>query len=559
MQPIQSLSILKQSEWEALFPKEEYGKNKQVVLLFLIALGQPNEKIKNYIKGNPKKINFLSEEYPLTSLHVATMKNNPEIVQSLLDAQANPNIQDEFGWSPLHHAALVSNEIFNLLIQQKADPSLTTQLNCTYKDLQTFAQLTPPIVDKRVIYLQKAVEGNENNEVMEEVSPEEIMKLAHLTQYTDVCVYAKSQLELLWRSYEQEYDNDLMDRSEPWQRFLKIQYDQMKQRPPSLIIRENGQMGLGLLAGEVIKTGQAIIEYTGEIIAISPELLGSHKNIQDVLRLQRENEYSVREIDAKNKGNVSRFINDGFPNVDLRDLFNEKGFETRPIFIAVDEIGIKDPIFWDYGNNYMGLKWGFQGPYMISQKEEIKLFINKNAITKYINEIEKWWKKASTHGFQPESYPQVAKIENRLHYFINTPIVMIYLTCLKKVNVAQWRTLQKSEVIEMTKPNQLHLIWLDTLFEILEKFEKKLAQLDKQTDLKIRSFFENSCDILSVLQVVYGINSINLLKNEEVPQFNLDNLQLSLIDYRWEEDPNFPFLKEGPKFEKIFFIEEEKE
>ncbi|MBA2367893.1 MAG: ankyrin repeat domain-containing protein [Candidatus Protochlamydia sp.] len=69
-----------------------------------------------------KNHSILESEKPGTesALHLAARQNNVEIVEMLLEAGCNPNLGNEYGWSPLKIAAVRGNQqIFEVLAQKK--------------------------------------------------------------------------------------------------------------------------------------------------------------------------------------------------------------------------------------------------------------------------------------------------------------------------------------------------------------------------------------------------------------------------------------------------------
>lgn len=72
----------------------------------------------------------------LTPLHIATIMGREDVVQKLIKAGADVNVQDKRSWSSLHHAALAGNRvIINLLIAAGADEKALSDTNGTYQSL----------------------------------------------------------------------------------------------------------------------------------------------------------------------------------------------------------------------------------------------------------------------------------------------------------------------------------------------------------------------------------------------------------------------------------------
>ena len=59
------------------------------------------------------KINIQDYEYQFTALHYSVNLNNIKLTSLLLNANADPNIQDVLGNTPLHYAIIETN--YNIL------------------------------------------------------------------------------------------------------------------------------------------------------------------------------------------------------------------------------------------------------------------------------------------------------------------------------------------------------------------------------------------------------------------------------------------------------------
>ena len=95
-------------EKEALFDKlrEEPGSNE--------AKANHTAKVTNMIKNHPLLV-FATNKYGDTLLNLAVEVGKLETVQALLEAGANPNAKDKWGWTPLDFAK--NNAIKALLLQ----------------------------------------------------------------------------------------------------------------------------------------------------------------------------------------------------------------------------------------------------------------------------------------------------------------------------------------------------------------------------------------------------------------------------------------------------------
>ena len=109
----------------------------------------------------------------------------------------------------------------------------------------------------------------------------------------------------------------------------------------------NDKNELGVLAGCNIKRGEFIIEFVGE--CLTNKMMAKRKktnssNFSYWLKVG-QNKY----IDAKKKGNLSRFINHSCMENGDTQVFNVNGEERVGIF-ACRDIALGDEIFINYNN-----------------------------------------------------------------------------------------------------------------------------------------------------------------------------------------------------------------
>ncbi len=136
--------------WGGLFPKEERERTR--VFIYQVGFRDIADAIANYkendnwirnligrgltilmigaltnnaplVKKELKDLNKVSEDmYRRTALHMAVMRHNPEIVEILLKAGANPAVKDYRGNTPLHQVAWLGD----IIMQQKFTEMLLT-------------------------------------------------------------------------------------------------------------------------------------------------------------------------------------------------------------------------------------------------------------------------------------------------------------------------------------------------------------------------------------------------------------------------------------------------
>lgn len=89
----------------------------------ILACYRGNIEVANFLIDNVKDVNYKSQEG--TALAGLSVKYNKDLVEHLLKKNANPNIADSSGSTPLFWAVKFGNkELVELLLKHKADKSL---------------------------------------------------------------------------------------------------------------------------------------------------------------------------------------------------------------------------------------------------------------------------------------------------------------------------------------------------------------------------------------------------------------------------------------------------
>ena len=72
-------------------------------------------------------VSYPADGFGNTSLHMAVKWNSVKFAVERLSCGADPNRQDDYGWTPLHEAAASGNVVMSeLLLDAGADPYMTT-------------------------------------------------------------------------------------------------------------------------------------------------------------------------------------------------------------------------------------------------------------------------------------------------------------------------------------------------------------------------------------------------------------------------------------------------
>jgi len=103
------------------------SKNERGFTPLILACYRGNTEVAKYLIDNVKDLNYVSPEG--TALSSLCINYNKELVEKMLSKNADPNIQDSFGNTPLLWAVKRGNlELVKILLQNKADRTLKDSL-----------------------------------------------------------------------------------------------------------------------------------------------------------------------------------------------------------------------------------------------------------------------------------------------------------------------------------------------------------------------------------------------------------------------------------------------
>ncbi|MGU3375335.1 ankyrin repeat domain-containing protein [Chryseobacterium sp. M5A1_1a] len=96
----------------------------------ILACYRGNIEVAKYLIDHVKNVNYKSKEG--TALAGLAVKYNKDLVENLLQKNADPNIADDTGYTPLFWAVKFGNkELIELLLKYKADKSVKDSMGMT--------------------------------------------------------------------------------------------------------------------------------------------------------------------------------------------------------------------------------------------------------------------------------------------------------------------------------------------------------------------------------------------------------------------------------------------
>ncbi|QHT65217.1 ankyrin repeat domain-containing protein [Rhodocytophaga rosea] len=123
------VSLEQASQVQALLEKHPDLEASEALLT---AVSKDNLTLTSWLLEKNSHINYQRSEDQRTALYIAVCADNYEMTKVLLAHQANPDIQDGDGWTPLMDAVFHTNKpMIELLLSHKANISLRDKENKT--------------------------------------------------------------------------------------------------------------------------------------------------------------------------------------------------------------------------------------------------------------------------------------------------------------------------------------------------------------------------------------------------------------------------------------------
>lgn len=349
---VDCVEIVKNYPLAQIFPRNMYSQaGKSMALHYLIALGQPFEKINQWITNLKDKILINHHDaknyYDLTPLNVCVLANDQKTAELLIKNGADPLIPDHKGWTPFHHLAVTQNEQMTAVLKTAKgvnEKVLSNLRNCedgTCADIKEM--LNCRISDGDNLFNYRNAKGE-----IVAGSQADFNKLTEAKYYDSVFV-TPSELIKIWT---RPVDDPGMP--EALKLFIREKLIEYLERKPNIYMgKEEGPQGWDVYAGEDLEAVQGITIYGGELCANS----GS-------------TEYLCADVNGKKLRNLGPIINDGFPNC-LMVPVNYHGI-AYSFIIASQKIKKGERLLWNYG---------FSHPVKL---DHIHLELNQKGLEKFI-------------------------------------------------------------------------------------------------------------------------------------------------------------------------------
>lgn len=292
----------------------------------------------------------LLQKYGFSPLHLYAVYGDLESCQKLLKNGFDPNIRDRQGWTPLHHAAVCGHfAMIDLLLRHGADPTAENHFGGTYQQILklTLVEKKQPQEVIPIFFKSKQIPETQ-------MTVGEYEALTH-TKYIEENFIPRQELVHLWlHGKHKGVSADSLTIFKQWRKLLS-------QLNESFVLDHSGKdiAGLGLFAKRNYSSFEVIGEYLGEVC----ENLGPYS-------LQLGN-YGGRNlnIDASHLSNALSRINDGFPNLFIIKIRNDRGLPLRAALITLEEIHPGEQFCFNYGWHEIKIK-----PYVELRGQALRQF-----------------------------------------------------------------------------------------------------------------------------------------------------------------------------------------
>jgi len=370
--------ILPRQLYRLNYTREQYQAKGEVnsrVLHYLIALDQPDELICSTIEKYKAQRLFVRlsyadpANYRLTPLALAAICGRKEVAEKLIAAGVSLAAQDAFGYTPLHHAALRFDGMFETLIAKVKKSSLDTlraircQFGGTYEDVRRMV-FPPPLDSNKAVAVLEGME----------ISAEMFRAVIGVPFCDSVRATAQTLLQL-HREALQPFQT--MARFLQTTRLTQVQPKQMRvfeTSPPKIGIKHQSLLGWGVQALEEIPFNQVVCLYDGRYFTEETR----SKNLDT-------GKYSTNMEDASEERSLASLINAGPPNCAFVSYKTYQGLPNRTCVVTMRPIASGEFLYVSYGGNHRAMV----GKHIILQEkmEELREYFKNKSLA--LSNLEK--------------------------------------------------------------------------------------------------------------------------------------------------------------------------
>ncbi len=461
---------------------------KGLALHYLIALGQPQVIIEKWIEGRrqkkPEHLNAQEQRYNLTPLAVCVLAKNVGIARALLNAGVDPHIPDFMGWTPLHHAAVLGyHELTGIFVAalggEEAALKLKSLQGSTYQDLQSFVSTANAAGPIKGCFIKEAG-------TVVQCTAEKFYAIAK-ARFCNGVLMTSDHLLSWWQAQTPQSLASYHDKQ--FTTALLKSYAKMQANPPKLVLRhDEGAVGWGVAAGELIKKFQALCIYGGKLIVTQEE-----SDAIDRGDFHRR-DYVFDQVDGQKYRNYGGMFNDSYPNVVLHVL-DQEGYK-RDMMVSSEDIPAGQQLFLDYGfahgvkKNYVHKELNLDGlhKFALSKHSRLLDFLSQ----KTLNLLEVM----SDIDFFAEYVG--------LQYILNTPSSMIYLVGIGQLPIELLNAFCKREDLQLNKTSVQIASYAISIANNLSEHEKQLGSAAEDIQVTLKRW----ADTLPLIKFMFFLSDL---------------------------------------------------
>lgn len=526
----------------ATYPQMDWdqgaARTKEYPLHYAIALNT-SDVLTRIEQASSDQLNRCDEQAEkITPLMVAIIGQNNAALNRLLKLDKSRltvllEAKDALGWTALHHAAIVSEEMYDRLVDKGAKVDIGNTYGATPRHF--LEQIKP----KQVCWAADRifVQNGAKTTPLSKLSPSAITKCLGLSTYRDSTYCPPNAIDILRHIPED------MVKIMP-----KEQIERYQKQPPQLRIQDCRALqkfsrAKELVAAEKIAANTLVGFYGGAYI---PEIPKTFCDTQEVLRgLFRDNAlipYLFNRVSADPTGNAMRFANRGFPN--LISMFIIRDGTPQPVFIAGKEMQNGESLLWNYGLGLCAMS--YVQPALILGREELHAFYSAMPFSERFARIEKSIRQCAHQS--PKTFDDLVKVFFEFEcvlYPLGFPLAILDLHFNQIVLAKSWHEYLTNATMFLEKVSQVSPTGVSLLislcrciFNFESAFEKKEIENKETVRTALVQWINGKMGTLSLVQFM---KAFELYAQSQEPWTRfIEMTEQTIVDYNWETDEMAP-------------------
>lgn len=549
------------SDWQQYFPKKFLTDGEQKRLggndarefqghwLKWMVVWRSERQVLKAIQTLKDLGQLRSKMQPLgfTVLHIATLKGRVGVLKGLLKAGADPKTKDAKGWTAYHLSAFGGRAVGDVFRSFGKGLACLTRLNGTAIDILQ-------LMGVRESVSSKVIEYRHPEDGFESLNIPKLRQLIGSNSffYSDTCRISMLGRVDYWKTKSDVQDPDALHSRDPRARALLTVGPQEQPcflRSNRYLEKRLGKDAPIFAAASFVPAAEG--RYLGDYVGMLTDTATAPSWSQAVNADRCQGDYVLNGIDSRERGNWTRFINDGgLPNCAVVKIAKVAGLAIKSVVISIQDLATGQQLFRNYGLSDPALKWG---QFVIAQsRRDIRDYYAThppmNLLVLYqrgLNDLE-----STPTERLLGTYAWTLQSKERFLWPLHTPAVLIDLVCSQSVSLEKWRVALETELAAQSM--QLypeHRVWMGKLMELLERFMEATER--SPAGGFARLWVIGQIGQLKVVQLVEAMNRIcdylHLMPadgHRAAWPVIASMLQKEMPKYEWDADPSFVFADE---------------